>query len=67
MVGSIRRDCLDRVIVLNERHLRRILREYISYYHVCRTHLSLTKILPNHAGSSCQRLETLLHSAVSAD
>jgi putative transposase len=46
VIGSIRRDCLDHVIVLNERHLRRILREYISYYHTCRTHLSLNKDPP---------------------
>ena len=32
VIGSIRRDCLDHVIVLNERHLRRILREYLTYY-----------------------------------
>lgn len=47
VIGSIRRDCLDHVIILNERHLRRILREYISYYHNCRTHLSLNKDSPN--------------------
>ena len=41
VIGSFRRDCLDHVIVINERHLRRILREYIDYYHTCRTHLSL--------------------------
>ena len=46
VIGSIRRDCLDHVIVLNERHLRRILREYIDYYHTCRTHLSLNKDPP---------------------
>jgi transposase InsO family protein len=46
VIGSIRRDCLDHVIVLNERHLRRILREYFSYYHSCRTHLSLNKDPP---------------------
>ena len=43
VIGTIRRDCLDHVIVLNERHLRRILREYVDYYHSCRTHLSLEK------------------------
>jgi hypothetical protein len=37
---------LDHVIVLNERHLRRILREYFGYYHDCRTHLSLNKDSP---------------------
>ncbi len=46
VIGSIRRDCLDHVIVLNERHLRRIPREYFSYYHTCRTHLSLNKDPP---------------------
>ena len=46
VIGSIRRDCLDHVIVLNERHLRRILSEYFSYYHTCRTHLSLQKDTP---------------------
>ncbi len=46
VIGSIRRECLDHVIVLDERHLRRILRDYIDYYHSCRTHLSLEKDAP---------------------
>jgi len=46
VIGSIRRDCLDHVIVLNERHLRRILRQYFAYYHTSRTHLSLCKDSP---------------------
>ncbi|MCZ6828720.1 MAG: integrase core domain-containing protein [Gammaproteobacteria bacterium] len=46
IIGSIPRDCLDHVIVLNERHLRRILREYFTYYHTSRTHLSLNKDPP---------------------
>lgn len=46
VIGSIRRDCLDHVIVLNERHLRRMPREYVSYYHTSRTHLSLNKDPP---------------------
>lgn len=33
MIGSIRRDCLDHIVVLNERHLHRILRAYFTYYH----------------------------------
>ena len=41
MIGSIRRDCLDHVIVLNDRHLKRILIRYFDYYHRWRTHLSL--------------------------
>lgn len=41
LIGSIRRECFDHVIVLNERHLRRILRSYFQYYHRSRCHLSL--------------------------
>ncbi len=44
--GSIRRECLNRVIVLNERHLRRILSSYFSYYRESRTHLSLNRNSP---------------------
>ena len=46
VIGSIRRECLDHVIVLNESHLKRILRDYFDYYHICRTHLSLNKNPP---------------------
>jgi transposase InsO family protein len=46
LIGSIRRDCLDHVIVLGENHLRRILRSYIAYYHRTRTHLALSKDAP---------------------
>jgi len=46
LIGSIRRDCLNHVIVLNEQHLRRILREYFDYYHTSRNHLSLHKDPP---------------------
>ena len=41
VIGSIRRECLDHVIVFSEDHLRRILTSYFSYYHESRTHLSL--------------------------
>lgn len=41
LIGTIRRDCLDHVIVVNERHLRRILADTFIYYHCLRTHLSL--------------------------
>jgi hypothetical protein len=46
-IGSIRWECLDHVIVLNEWHLRRILASYLDYYHRSRTHLSLEKDAPN--------------------
>jgi transposase InsO family protein len=43
IIGSIRRECLDQVIVVNERHLRQVLASYLRYYHKTRTHLSLDK------------------------
>jgi transposase InsO family protein len=46
LVGSIRRECLDHVIVLNERHLLRILRSYFDYYLHSRTHSSLNRNAP---------------------
>ncbi|MGC2112813.1 MAG: integrase core domain-containing protein [Candidatus Korobacteraceae bacterium] len=46
-VGSVRRDLLDHVIVLNRRHLRRLLNEYVRYYHEDRTHLGLAKDTPD--------------------
>jgi transposase InsO family protein len=46
VIGSIRRECLDHVIIFNERHLRRVLRAYVVYYHRSRTHLALAKDTP---------------------
>ena len=46
LIGSMRRECVDHVIVLNERSLHRILRSYIDHYHLWRTHLSLGKDAP---------------------
>ena len=47
VIGSFRRECLDHVIILNQRHLRRILRAYLAYYHRSRTHLALGKDAPD--------------------
>ena len=46
LIGSVRRECLDHIVVLGERHLRRILASYFDYYHRSRTHLSLNKDAP---------------------
>ncbi len=46
IIGSIRRECLDHVIVFDERHLRRVLSAYFEYHHRSRTHLSLAKDCP---------------------
>ena len=47
LIGSIRRECLNHVLVLGERHLRRVLVRYFAYYHQARTHLSLDKDAPD--------------------
>ena len=46
VIGTLRRECLDHVVVLGERHLRRIVRRYVRYYHGARTHLALGKDAP---------------------
>lgn len=46
LIGSVRRERLHHVIVLDEGHLRRILRDYLAYYHGARTHLSLGRNVP---------------------
>jgi putative transposase len=47
LIGTLRRDCLDHVVALNERHLRRIVARYVTYYHDWRTHLSLSMDAPH--------------------
>jgi transposase InsO family protein len=47
LIGTLRRECLDHVVVLNESHLRRLLHAYLGYYHGARTHLSLDKDAPD--------------------
>ena len=46
LIGSIRRDCLNHFVILNARHLKRILASYFVYYHRSRTHLGLDKQCP---------------------
>jgi transposase InsO family protein len=46
LIGSIRRECLDHVVVFGERHLRHVLQSYMNYYNETRTHLSLDKDAP---------------------
>ena len=48
VIGSIRRECLDHVIVWSEAHLRRVLTDYATYYNSIRTHLGLRKDAPDH-------------------
>jgi transposase InsO family protein len=46
LIGSIRRECLDHIVVVGERHLRHLLQSYMDYYNAARTHLSLGKDAP---------------------
>jgi len=46
VIGSIRRDCLNHFVILNARHLKRVLAWYVGYYHGSRTHLGLDKQCP---------------------
>ena len=47
LIGSIRRECLDHIVVLSEDSLRRTIRSYLEYYHDSRCHLALNKDSPN--------------------
>ena len=62
LIGSIRRECLDHIIVLGEAHLRRILRAYARYYNDIRTHRSLDKDAP--AYRPVQQIRTIRSHAL---
>jgi len=47
VIGSIRRECLDHLVIFNDPHLRRVLSSYVDYYQRTRTHLSLDKDCPD--------------------
>jgi transposase InsO family protein len=51
-IGSVRRELLDHVVIFDDRHLLRLLRDYVAYHHDDRTHLGLAKATP--AGRPCQ-------------
>jgi transposase InsO family protein len=58
LIGTLRRDCLDHVLIFGARHLRRILTSYCRYYNETRTHLSLDKDAP--LGRAAQRCGTIV-------
>jgi len=62
LIGSIRRECVDHVIVLGETHLRRILKAYAAYYNELRTHWSLDKDAPAHR--AIQRVGSIISMPV---
>ena len=54
-LGSVRRDCLDHLLVLGEAHLRRILREYVAYFNRARPHQGLQQRVPDEAAARASR------------
>jgi transposase InsO family protein len=62
LIGTVRRECLDRVLIFGEAHLRRILAVYASYYNESRTHLSLHKDAP--LGRAVQRNGTIVATPI---
>src|ERR1700682_4343338 len=58
LIGSIRRECLDHVVVFSERHLRHLLLSYMKYYNEMRTHLSMEKDAPVPGGLHHQYVRT---------
>jgi putative transposase len=63
LIGSIRRECLDHVVVLGEQHLRCTLARYFAYNHGARTHLSLDKDAPHGRPIEQQELGRVFRSA----
>src|SRR6201982_2363759 len=62
LIGSIRRECVDHMIVLGEMHLRRVLKSYADYYNGVTTHRSLNKDAP--VSRSVQRAGVINSSAI---
>jgi putative transposase len=63
-IGTLRRECLDRLLIVNERHLHRVLEQYVEHYNSHRPHRSLTQQPPDHDHEGDERLATVesLHS-----
>ena len=54
-LGSVRRECLDHLLVLSEAHLRRILREYVAYFNGARPHQGVQQQVPDEATAGTSR------------
>jgi transposase InsO family protein len=56
LIGTLRRDCLDHVLIFSEQHLRQVLKSYALYYNEARTHLGLSKDTPPPRTIQCSRI-----------
>ena len=52
LLGSVRRVCLDHLLILNEAHVRRVLREYVAYFNTARPHQGLVQRTPDPPAAS---------------
>ena len=50
MIGTLRRELLDRILIVNERHLRRIFTDYLHHFNAARPHQALAQLMPTQAG-----------------
>ncbi len=50
MIGTLRRELLDRLLIVNEHHLRHVLTEYLRHYNTARPHRALSQLTPTQAG-----------------
>src|SRR2546423_15687910 len=56
VIGTLRRDCLDHVLIFSEQHLRQVLKSYALYYNEARRHLGLSKDTPPPRTIQCSRI-----------
>jgi putative transposase len=64
LLGSVRRECLDHLLILNEAHLRRVLREYVAYYNADRPHQGLQQRIPDPPAASGRATGTICATPV---
>ncbi len=57
LMGSVRRECLDHILIWREKHLYRVVKEYVRYYNSARPHQGLGQAIPDRAGSSMQSMQ----------
>ena len=61
MIGTLRRELLDRVLIVNEHHLRRVLTEYPRHYNAARPHRALGQLAPAQAGTRTPEINLAEH------